>query len=544
MRPLVYCMLYNRRQIPIVHQEVIQMKNKKLLTFVSAALIAATAVAPTVMSVSAAGTNTNYVRFATPTLDGELDNAYKKSFSFKLSDLVSSGKLDMNTFQLQQMQFYDVYDASEDDPYIMIFDANKKEITKAEFDDKYESDFQLLPEGCTFRWTNAGIKSPFFKEAEFYFLYNGENIYVYADVTDNAIYSLSEKELLEDYSSGWSGRPWLSDSVSATFYLDELANKHYKIDDATGNVVEDPNQSTAYSELSVNASADGKIYYSKTSGEEYFDTEKAAFTNIGALTSLSDYNINWWEYCCFEDSNKRAEEFRSHNCDDSDKTPVVNSETGKQRYCYYGEDGKRYVVDDPSKAPAEYQDKCELAFDICSKDFHTYLSRHIFNAEKLAARDAGRAANLEHVKAKATDKGYAVEMEIPLTEGAKAYIESGKSVSFSSNVCNADAGRGGTPTFAGGNATNWYLIAMPAQQFPITFTKADFASALTAGDVNGDGVIDTKDLIRLMKSVSGQSIAIFNADLNGDDEISTKDLIRLMKKIAGAEVELVAKDLV
>ena len=77
--------------------------------------------------------------------------AYKKSFSFKLSDLVSSGKLDMNTFQLQQMQFYDVYDASEDDPYIMIFDANKKEITKAEFDDKYESDFQLLPEGCTFR---------------------------------------------------------------------------------------------------------------------------------------------------------------------------------------------------------------------------------------------------------------------------------------------------------------------------------------------------------------------------------------------------------
>ena len=73
----------------------------------------------------------------------------------------------MNTFQLQQMQFYDIYDASEDDPYIMIFDANKKEITKAEFDDKYESDFQLLPEGCTFRWTKAGIKSPFFKEAEF-----------------------------------------------------------------------------------------------------------------------------------------------------------------------------------------------------------------------------------------------------------------------------------------------------------------------------------------------------------------------------------------
>ena len=130
------------------------MKNKKLLTFVSAALIASTAIAPTIGSVSAANANTNFVRFATPTLDGELDSAYTKSYSFKLSDLASSGKIDMNTFQLDEAKFYKVAGYE-------IYDADGKQITKDDFlsDDLYEGDYRKLPEGVKFRWTEAGLRS-------------------------------------------------------------------------------------------------------------------------------------------------------------------------------------------------------------------------------------------------------------------------------------------------------------------------------------------------------------------------------------------------
>ena len=77
----------------------------------------------------------------------------------------------------------------------------------------------------------------------------------------------------------------------------------------------------------------------------------------------------------------------------------------------------------------------------------------------------------------------------------------------------------------------------------LSFTKTDFISSLKAGDINGDGEIDTKDIVRLMKSVSGQAVPAFNADVNNDDAVDTIDLVRLMKHIAGYEVELTAHDI-
>ena len=96
------------------------------------------------------------------------------------------------------------------------------------------------------------------------------------------------------------------------------------------------------------------------------------------------------------------------------------------------------LVTSPDKAPAEYQDKCELAFEKCSTAFNTFLGRHIFNTENLAARDEGRKANLNYVRAKDTDTGYAVEMQIPLTETAIKYIAEGGSVSFYANICDGE----------------------------------------------------------------------------------------------------------
>lgn len=55
------------------------------------------------------------------------------------------------------------------------------------------------------------------------------------------------------------------------------------------------------------------------------------------------------------------------------------------------------------------------------------------------------------------------------------------------------------------------------------------------GDVNSDGKVDTKDLIRLMKLISGVDVEISGQDVNGDGKVDTRDLIRLMKIIAEAK---------
>ena len=51
------------------------------------------------------------------------------------------------------------------------------------------------------------------------------------------------------------------------------------------------------------------------------------------------------------------------------------------------------------------------------------------------------------------------------------------------------------------------------------------------GDVNGDGQVDTRDLVRLMKGVaSGETDPKY--DVNGDGNVDTKDIINLMKKLS------------
>ena len=54
------------------------------------------------------------------------------------------------------------------------------------------------------------------------------------------------------------------------------------------------------------------------------------------------------------------------------------------------------------------------------------------------------------------------------------------------------------------------------------------------GDTNADGSVDVKDLVRLMKYISGAEVTIYGSDVNGDGVTDTRDLVRLMKMIAAA----------
>lgn len=62
----------------------------------------------------------------------------------------------------------------------------------------------------------------------------------------------------------------------------------------------------------------------------------------------------------------------------------------------------------------------------------------------------------------------------------------------------------------------------------------------TPGDINGDGVVNSKDTTRLMRYLAGWDVEVNEAalDVNGDGEVNTKDTTRLMRYLAGWDVEI------
>ena len=60
------------------------------------------------------------------------------------------------------------------------------------------------------------------------------------------------------------------------------------------------------------------------------------------------------------------------------------------------------------------------------------------------------------------------------------------------------------------------------------------------GDINGDGVVNTKDTTRLMRYLAGWDVEVNEAalDVNGDGVVNTKDTTRLMRYLANWDVEI------
>lgn len=63
---------------------------------------------------------------------------------------------------------------------------------------------------------------------------------------------------------------------------------------------------------------------------------------------------------------------------------------------------------------------------------------------------------------------------------------------------------------------------------------------IQAGDINGDGKVNNKDLTRLMKYLAGEDVSVEASalDVNGDGQVNNKDLTRLMKYLSGEDVEI------
>ena len=62
----------------------------------------------------------------------------------------------------------------------------------------------------------------------------------------------------------------------------------------------------------------------------------------------------------------------------------------------------------------------------------------------------------------------------------------------------------------------------------------------TPGDINGDGSVTNKDVIRLQKYLKDSTTTVNAAalDVNGDGKVNNKDLIRLTRWLKYHDVEI------
>mgnify|MGYP004462736005 CR=1 FL=1 len=96
--------------------------------------------------------------------------------------------------------------------------------------------------------------------------------------------------------------------------------------------------------------------------------------------------------------------------------------------------------------------------------------------------------------------------------------------------------------FAKVSLFNAYVLTIDEKPISVTVSSGG-VEVITRlpGDVTGDGVLDTRDALRLKKHLAGLDAPIVwqNADVTGDNDVTLADLLRLMKYLAGMQVELV-----
>ena len=143
------------------------------------------------------------------------------------------------------------------------------------------------------------------------------------------------------------------------------------------------------------------------------------------------------------------------------------------------------------------------------------------------------------------DDGYSVELKIPVTEEvSERYLKMASSIDCRLTVHNYsdtlpygywsfDPSGKTEPGFDGGV---WYNEIIYETKF-----NSDTASVICryadlvgtdSGDVNGDGAVDVRDIVRLMKNIASDITPEPVFDVSLDGELDSRDLVALMKKIS------------
>lgn len=417
----------------------------------------------------------------TPSLDGVLDDAYLDSGSIKASELAKNGKLSLGWCNSENT-IGKLVDAG------ILSDANSS---------------ALLPGG--------DYTSSAFADAEVYFLWDDDALYIYSKVYDDDILDIADAfDNKADIYKISNDRPWINDIV--THNINPLGNIYASISasgDAYGHYAWDD----------ANGGWSGLCYFPGSSEE----IRKASAENVKTTVNLDE---NWY-----------GVELRIPITDkDFGGTPLKDALLKDGGYIDY-----KYQLTDGVKKP----------FGSSFKGYQCELWM-IYVSEVLRVDLSGEAPHTEHVWA----EDYTVDVAPTCTEAGS------KSIHCTHPGCQVIKPDSSVEIEALGH--DWseeYTVDTPAtcttvgsesihckrcdaqkpdsaREIPLAkHTYKDGKCEVCGhvnGDVNGDGQLDTADLVRLMKYIAadGKDIEAKFPDVNEDGEVTTADLVRMMKMIA------------
>lgn len=415
----------------------------KLISLISAGLITAAAVG--IFPSSADGETVNRVMYGTPEIDGVLDDEYRLSAVVHTIDYAENGKLSLgmpNLSQKKKMAF--ILNG-------IIANSNST---------------QLLASG------DYSIDA--FPKADVYFLWDSDAIYIFAQVFDNDIQSLSESTV----SSIYGDIPWLTDSMTHIIYPCENPYAPiYTYVLAGGNACWDH----------VGA---GNDYYAKGGWTALgdFTTQTAEqrkddAKNAGSVINISEgyYTIELripLSYAEFDGAPIR-ESFLKNGNTFKYNFYITDGENGMQANGYHGNNQVIYISNTEAGAVLTLSGKPEKE----------------------------TSADTSHETSRETEP--------------KTSFETGRETEPVTDVTDTHTSVPTEPPHTAPDDTD-------------TPPQTDDPDPIIYGDVTGDGRVNAADLVRLMKYISGADVEIntVTADVNGDGSINSKDLTRLMKLIS------------
>ena len=419
----------------------------------------------------------------TPVLDGVLDDAYLDSASFKASDLGKHGKLSLGWSNW----------ANGVDELVEAGLLKDKESTA------------LLPDG--------DYTTPAFTDAEVYFLWDDDALYVYTKVYDNDPIDITSSPFFKEegrtvYGSIGVDRPWINDTVS--HIINPLANPY----------------------ATINATGDAFGHYAWDSA-----------------------NGGWSDLCYFEGSDAATREASAANV----KATVIEGGYAVELRIPISEKS----FGGPTLKDAFLKDGSNLTYKYQLIDTVSKLVGSPFSDNGYQCSDwllvTSSALNIElsgeapHIHTWAED--YTVDTAATCTEAGSKSIHCTEcdAVKPDSTVVIEALGHdwseeytvdtAATCTAEGSKSIHCKRcdekkpesdVAVPKIAHTFKDGKCEVCGYVY-GDVTGDGKLDTKDLVRLMKYIAakGEGVEGVEPDINGDGNVDTKDLIRLMKVLSG-----------
>ena len=151
-----------------------------------------------------------------------------------------------------------------------------------------------------------------------------------------------------------------------------------------------------------------------------------------------------------------------------------------------------------------------------------------------------------------TATGYIAEMKIPISDSYRSkLLYPGNEFSYGLAVVDSDADSryywGSSSGLTDDTVFKPYLIDTvslldgiyhnPVSEKTECNLPVTLEGTLLYGDINWDEEVNSKDLTRLMKTLSGEMLDAYSADLNGDKKINSKDVVCLMKFLAANSKE-------